>query len=368
MIKKRIHCFISSLSGGGAEHQMAYLCSFLAEDGYDVTLITLHNKPDKYDVSPLVKRFCFNYNQSSTKLQKLIKRIYIYFYFLFLKTDCVISYLIGPNAQVLRPMKLRPRTKVIVSERNFICWKLSKREDYIYGKLYNRANYIVPNSYAMANFLKKHNPTLISKVHTIINYTDIDKYVPYPLPLGSTLQVGVFARYQKQKNYERFAQMLKIVNKQMHRPFHVHWYGDKEVREAQLDLKNFQDLISIFGISDIITLHGFVKDVPSVMKSLDIICLPSIYEGFSNSLAEAICCGKPVLAGDVSDNSTMVKDGLNGYLFNPYDVRDMTKVFLKCINMQNCQIEEMSKESRNTAETLFSKETFLHKYIELIEE
>lgn len=366
-MKKKIHCYISSLSGGGAEHQMAYLCNFLAEDGYDVTLITLLNKPDKYDVSPLVKRFCFNYNQSSTKLQKLIKRIYIYFYFLFLKTDCVISYLIGSNAQVLRPMKLRPRTKVIVSERNMICWGLSKREDYIYGNLYNRANYIVPNSYAMALFFKEHYPNLISKVYTITNYTDIDKYAPSPLPLGDILQVGIFARYQKQKNYERFAQMLKVVKNHTNRSFHVHWYGDIESPEAQLDIKNFRNLISTLGINDVITLHGFVKDVPLVMKSLDVICLPSIYEGFSNSIAEAICCGKPVIAGDVSDNSTMVKDGINGYLFNPYDVRDMAQTFLKCLNMQNSQLLKMSKESRSRAEDIFSKKLFVQKYIDLIE-
>ena len=58
---KKIHCYISSLEGGGAERQMAYLCNFLAERGYLVTLVTLLEAEDKYEISPDVQRICLNY-------------------------------------------------------------------------------------------------------------------------------------------------------------------------------------------------------------------------------------------------------------------------------------------------------------------
>ena len=50
---KRITCFTESLGGGGAEHQMVILAGFLAEDGYDVTLVTYASIPDHYDIPPL---------------------------------------------------------------------------------------------------------------------------------------------------------------------------------------------------------------------------------------------------------------------------------------------------------------------------
>ena len=364
---KKIHCYISSLEGGGAERQMAYLCSFLVEAGYDVTLITLLSRPDKYEVPPSVKRVCLGYDLNNPKWLKLIKKIYVFFFFLFLRTDCIISYLIGPNAQVLQPMRLRPWTKVIVSERNFIVWEMTKREQYVYGTLYKRANYIVSNSYAMTRFFDEHYPFLKPKLLTITNYADFNKYKVYPLPLGKKLKIGIFARYDKQKNYERFAEMLSIVKNKNIRPFVVHWYGDMYSHEGKENYNHFLDLIAKYGISDVIQLYGFAYDVPSVMKSIDIICLPSVYEGFSNSLAEAICCGKPVIAGNVSDNSLMVDDGINGFLFNPTDVNDMADIFVKALMLSDDSLKEMSRQSRAMAEKLFDKKKFADEYLELIE-
>lgn len=45
---KRITCFTSNLTGGGAEHQLTILSNLLAEKGYDVTIVTYNNIPDHY--------------------------------------------------------------------------------------------------------------------------------------------------------------------------------------------------------------------------------------------------------------------------------------------------------------------------------
>ena len=361
---KKIHCYITSLEGGGAERQMSYLCSFLSERGYDVTLVTMLDVDDKYDVANTVKRVCLGYKLSDNVILKLLKKIRIFLYFLTVRTDCVISYLIGSNAHVLRPMMFRPNVKVIVGERNFVTWELSEEEKYIYGKLYDRANYVVSNSYSMERYLADFNPSLKPHLRTITNYTDTSKYKTTPLLLGEKLQIGVFARFEKQKNYERFAEMLNIVKKTNHRPFVVRWYGDKRKDSCYT---HFCELIDKYSIHDLIELHDFVKDVPKAMESIDIICLPSLYEGFSNSLSEAICSGKPVIAGEVSDNGVIVRDGFNGKLFNPSDVQDMVAQFLLIVNSDNDNLRKMSINSRKRAEELFSKDKFIESYTYLIE-
>ena len=361
---KQVHCYISSLEGGGAERQMAYLCSFLSEKGYDVTLVTLLDTPSKYNVHSRVKRKCFHYRLSDGIFTKVFKKIEIFFYFLTLRTDCIISFLIGPNLQVLKPMRLRPHIKVIVSERNLVTWSLSKVERNAYCNLYNRANYVVSNSFSMKNYLGNLNPELNSHLFTIVNFTDLEKYKVTPLPLKEKRQIGIFARFQKQKNYERFAKMLKIINAVEHRPFIVRWYGDMR---ADSCYSHFCHLISSYQIGEIIELHDFVSDVPKVMEDIDLICLPSLYEGFSNSIAEAICSGKPVIAGNVSDNSVMIDDGDNGFLFDPYDVDNMKSVFMKALDCENEELNKMSQNSRKKAEKLFSKEEFVNNYIHLIE-
>lgn len=360
---KRIHCYTTSLAGGGAERQMAYLSSFLSEKGYDVTLVTLKTVDDKYKVSPSVKRIVIGYDVSKSKLYKLFKKIYLFFYFLTLRTDCVISFQLSANIESLRALRFRRDIRVIVSERNTVAWNLSKTESFAYGDLYLHADYVVPNSHTMSQYLNKYNPKLSPKIKTIINYTDTTLYKVTPLPLGDTLQIGIFARFQKQKNYERFAEMLYKVKQVSHRPFIVRWYGDI-IKDSFYE--HFNELINKYKINDIIELHNFATDVPQVMESIDMICLPSTYEGFSNSISEAICCGKPVIAGDVSDNSVMVKEGVNGYLFNPYDVEDMSRVFIYALNSSNEELKKMSVNSRLIAEQLFSKEAFVNSYIHLI--
>ena len=99
----------------------------------------------------------------------------------------------------------------------------------------------------------------------------------------------------------------------------------------------------------------------------DVMCLPSLFEGFSNSLSESICCGKPVLASNISDNPIIVRDGVNGFLFNPTDVDDMANSIKKMLDLSDDERIEMGNRSRSHALSLFNLEKFTNDYVEIIE-
>ena len=96
-------------------------------------------------------------------------------------------------------------------------------------------------------------------------------------------------------------------------------------------------------------------------------CEPSLFEGFSNSISEAICCGMPVLASDVSDNGLMIKNGVNGFLFDPHNIHTIVESIVSFINLSEEEIYQMGIESRRIAEGLFDKGVFANGYIELID-
>ena len=63
-----------------------------------------------------------------------------------------------------------------------------------------------------------------------------------------------------------------------------------------------------------------MNDVPEWLHSMDVFVLPSRSESFSNSLMEAMACGRCVVASAVGGNPELVTDGVNGLLFPSEDV------------------------------------------------
>ena len=84
-------------------------------------------------------------------------------------------------------------------------------------------------------------------------------------------------------------------------------------------------------------------------------------------MSEAICSGLPILASDVSDNSVMTHDGVNGFLFDPYNVESMANAIIRYLSLSIEEQNKMAIKSREIAITLFDKEEFVNKYISLIE-
>jgi glycosyltransferase involved in cell wall biosynthesis len=68
------------------------------------------------------------------------------------------------------------------------------------------------------------------------------------------------------------------------------------------------------GASDLAWLPGERADVPGVLRGLDLFVLPSLAEGVSNTILEAMATGLPVVATRVGGNGELVEAGLTGEL------------------------------------------------------
>ena len=368
---KKITCFTESLGGGGAEHQMVMLAGMLAEKGYDVTLVTYATLQDHYEIPQGVKRLDIGRtNINGRKRKALVKFFKVFNYFIRLRTDCVISYRQCANIRVLVPMLFRShRIKVICSDRNTSLW-ISFQHKLLLNLLYKRADYIVPNSKTQKDFIASVKPRLLPKLYTIHNYTDLQQFRASKVPEDlSTIKVAIFSRYSSQKNPIGFAKAMKELKSRTEKSFEVHWYGEQRggIDGFNQDYLNIKQIINDLKIDKVLKLRPSVKDPSLYMGDYHAVCLPSLYEGFSNSVAEGICSAKPMLVSDVSDNSVMVHDGENGFLFDPKDTKGIIDAFEKFFSLPYHQMVLMSENSRKIAEELFDREQFIQQYIKLIE-
>ena len=84
-----------------------------------------------------------------------------------------------------------------------------------------------------------------------------------------------------------------------------------------------QALLDAAGVGDLAWLPGERADVPNVLRGLDCFVLPSLAEGISNTILEAMASGLPVIATDVGGNPELVIEGKTGRLVPAGDAETM---------------------------------------------
>lgn len=364
---KRITFIGGSLASGGAEHQCAQLMNMLVEKGYDVSFVSFTDVEDHYQTSSDIHRVHIGQGKSN-----MVKLLMLEWYVLTVKTDVLIAFSQRMSVLSLFMMLFRPGIKVISSERNFTIGQPDLFEKILTKTgIYSRANYVVPNNYSQGSYLVKKMPGLRSKIRVITNYTEIDKYISSPVPNNDRTNIGIFCRFEKQKNFHKLLESLYVLNERTNYryKYHVDWYGnhtfstEEQARYFDAGLQKIED----YRLTEYITIHNPTREVHKLIPTFDVMCLPSLHEGFSNSISEYICCGRPVICSDVSDNSVMVHNGENGFLFDPLNEESIMNAFIQYFETSKEDRIKMGQKSREIAEGLFDKDKFLKSYIELIE-
>jgi L-malate glycosyltransferase len=131
--------------------------------------------------------------------------------------------------------------------------------------------------------------------------------------------------------------------------------------------KEVLDRIREHGLEDVVKLIGPVEKsrVPDVWKTVDICVVPSLSEGMSNALLEAMAAGKPVIATAVGGNVEVLKNGETGYLVPPEDPEAMAEGINKLL-LDPFLRREMGLRARYWAKTNFSDEMMIENYEDLL--
>ena len=84
-------------------------------------------------------------------------------------------------------------------------------------------------------------------------------------------------------------------------------------------LVELKALAESLGIAALTAFLGASDRIPEVLQALDVFVLPSLNEGISNTILEAMASGLPVVATAVGGNVELIQESANGQLFSPRD-------------------------------------------------
>lgn len=354
----KIACLISSLRLGGAERQLAGLAVALSGAGHNVTVIT-YREGDFY--CPLlekhgVEHVCLEGGGDAAVIRQLAD------YLKASGTEVLISFLAGTNIKACLAVRRCPGVRLIVSERNFNLSMMP--HDRIRFSLYRRyADKVVCNNHSQEAFIRRNLPALRGKVLTISNFVDFESFRPAETAAPSEVcRFVVTARVCRRKNtlgLIRAAKILKNEGKQ----FVIRWYGlSGKSRYAARCVS----LIRKYGLENVFELLPASHDVFKAYCCADWFCLPSMYEGTSNSLAEALACGLPAVCSRISDNPLYAKEGENGFLFDPHSVADIARALSRAMDLGRDEYQEFAAASLRTARSSFTLERLLDSYLRVI--
>jgi glycosyltransferase involved in cell wall biosynthesis len=110
------------------------------------------------------------------------------------------------------------------------------------------------------------------------------------------------------------------------------------------------------------------KKLPSFYRASDIVVVPSEYpEAFGMVAAEAMSCGKPVIASDVGGLGEIVKKSKGGVIFEPGNKGDLIEKMLILANNFKKR-KKLGKNGRNFAEKELDWSKIAEKYLKLIKD
>ncbi len=120
------------------------------------------------------------------------------------------------------------------------------------------------------------------------------------------------------------------------------------------------------GVDHLAWLPGARDDVPEVMRGLDCFVLPSLAEGVSNSILEAMACGLPVLATRVGASAELLIEGQTGMLVPARDVPALAAGLLHLAS-ERAEAQSMGRAGRQRIEQHFSLPAMVAAYQSIYE-
>ncbi|WP_332018863.1 glycosyltransferase [Kaistella sp.] len=222
----------------------------------------------------------------------------------------------------------------------------------VFRWIYRLADQVIGVSQSVKNHLVNTQEIPESKGKVIYNPVSIP--TSFPKKASPDFEIVYVGRLEAVKNVET---LIKAFAQSNHSNAHLTIVGDGRERN------NLEVLSSKLQMDSKITFAGFTSEPSKYLSNADLFVLPSFSEGFGIAAAEAMFLKIPVLCSRVGGIPEFVKDGENGWLFDPKNSTELTAKLNQIIAMDAESLKVIGRKGYDKVINEFTVE----KYIENLE-
>lgn len=158
--------------------------------------------------------------------------------------------------------------------------------------------------------------------------------------------VGTIAILRRKKGHHTLLDAIPSVLKGFPKTVFL-FVGDGPQKE------NIEKKISEFGIAENVKLLGLRKDVPEILKTIDLFVLPTLQEALGTSFLEAMAMKKPVIGTKVGGIPEVVNDGASGILVEPEKPVVLAEAVIALLNDKE-KMRRMGEKGRRIVEKKYN--------------
>lgn len=358
--------------------RVAHVINYLSPAGKEVGIVKLLNGLDTKLFEPILivinKVFdTLNLDTQKTQLIELNKRegndpsiiFKLRHIFIKHKVHIVHTHAWGTLVEGVLAAKWAQVPVIIHGEHGTFHKDLKRK--WVQRMLFNLSDQVLSVSDVLADNLSQTIGVKRDKILTILNGVDIQRFKPDAekrtfyrkkiLGENENIIIGTVGRPMKVKNHQLMVRALAELKKEkINAKFVI--IGDTPKYSLRSEL---EQLAKKLNVGQDVMFLGYQTDIPGYMNAFDIFVLPSLSEGCSNVIQEAMATGLPVVASRVGGNPELIEHQNDGLLFTSNSVEELSEA-LKYLIQNPKKAKEFGQKALKKAREKFSLPVMIQNY------
>jgi glycosyltransferase involved in cell wall biosynthesis len=369
-VTDKIFYLLPTLASGGTERQAAELVRRLDRARFEPVVCVIYGF-DRVpaEISTGDARL-LSLRKPLGKLGNLVALLRLWRLILRERPAIVQSYLRPADLYARLAGTLALHRRIVTSLRTRIVGFWSASWMWTERFLWRRSARIVSNSRAAAQEAETALGIPADRLVVIPNGVDLERFHPgldWRAPrvsLGlspSDLVFGMVARYSPVKDHATLLTAVAQMKNSGAWPAFAKLIlvGGTTFADARREV---DDQIRAYGLAETVQPLGVMADIERAYAAIDWLILPSRYEGFPNSVLEAMACGKPAVVSDAANAEGIVADGQTGFEFPAGDVLALVARLRQAIATPAERRVAMGRAARELVEGRYSARLAARKY------